>query len=591
MKKRILSLIMLVTTLILLCSVGVFAEADRPQIISFDTEKYSLESIDALAEEYGLTYILNGFYSGDLDNANALACHPMVLSVEPAGIATLCESSPSSFYKDPLAAEQWALGAIHIEKCWKKYTTGSKDVVVCVIDSGFWAEHPDAQKNFVIGKNYVEEEELNKNNDDTSHGTSVAGIIGATSDNGIGISGLLKDVTVVSQKAFYWDDKQRKKIATEDDIAAAIRDAVDIYGADVINMSFLFAKDYQLIREACEYAESKGAVLVAAAGNNGCAGSDYLYPASYPTVIGVGAVEQKQDGSLVVADISAKNESVYCCAPGINIRTFKNPHSKEDTDTSEYRFAGGTSLAAPHVAGLAALGFSYDPDMKPADFRSLLKDSCTDLGASGYDTSYGYGLIHFEKFFRLMDGNIFDDVEKGIWYHDAVVDVYQRNLMIGIGDSLFGPEIDLTRGMFITLLHRLEGSPDSSATVPFTDVQKGSYYEKAVLWAYENDISEGISSTEYAPNKGISREEVVTMLYRYYTNYKQQTFEDKEGNSVFIDAENIASWAEDAVMTMAKSKLVEGAPIVDSSGKISYAFMPKKVNSRAEAASLISRLQ
>lgn len=592
MKKPVpFFIVLLVSLLVLLCSVGVSADADYPQIISFDTENYDGAAIKAVAEEYGLTYILNGFYSGDRIAAKALTDHPMVLSVEPAGVATLGEVSPAVYYQDPLAADQWALGVINIEKCWQYYTCGSKDVVVCVIDSGFWADHPDAQKNFVVGKNYVEDKEANKGNDDTSHGTSVAGIIGATSGNGIGISGLLQNVTVVNQKAFYWDDFFKTKIATEDDIAAAIRDAVDIYEADVINMSFLFKEDLAPIREACEYAASKGVILVAAAGNHGNKDNALLYPASYSSVIGVGSVGLKEDGSLEVAFNSARNNSVYCCAPGVNIRTLKNPYSKEDTDTNEYRFTNGTSLATPHVAGLAALALSYKPDMESATFCSLLKSCCTDLGAAGYDTSYGYGLINYEKFFRLLDGNVFDDVAKNDWFHDAVVDVYQDKLMIGMNNTVFGPEVQLTRGMFIEILHRMDGSPASSAAVPFTDVKSGIYYESAVRWAYENKISEGISKTEFGPDNKIKREEVVTMLYRYFTNYKKQTLEDKNGNTVFTDAADIASWAKDAVMAMAKAKVVEGYPHKDTNGNTYYTFLPKRVNTRAEAASLISRLQ
>lgn len=590
MKKHVpFFIVLLVSMLILLCSVGVSADADRPQIISFDTDHYSLASIEAVAEEYGLTYILNGFYSGDNAAAKALVNHPMVLSVKSAGIATLGEVSPSVYYQDPLAAEQWALNAIHIEKCWQYYTCGSKDVVVCVIDSGFWPGHPDAQGNFVQGKDYVADKEQ-LTDDDTSHGTSVAGLIGATSGNGVGISGLLQNVTVVNQKAFYWDEVTRTKIATEDDIAAAIRDAVDIYDADVINMSFLFRENLKLIEEACDYAESKGVILVAAAGNHGHLDSALLYPASYSTVIGVGSVGQKEDGSFFVANNSARNGSVYCCAPGVNIRTLKNPYSKEDNDASEYRFTSGTSLATPHVAGLAALALSYKPDMDFATFRSLLKSSCTDLGEAGYDISYGFGLINYEKFFRLLDGNVFDDVKKGTWYHDAVVDVYQNKLMLGISDHLFGPDVELTRGMFITILHRMEGTPESSVEIPFTDVESGSFYEKAVLWAYENKISEGTSATKFSPTTPIRREEVVTMLHRYFTNYKNQPLADKGGNTTFADASDISSWATDAVIAMAKAKVVEGSPGKDANGNVYYNFLPKKIISRAETASLISRL-
>ncbi|MBQ6809869.1 MAG: S8 family serine peptidase [Firmicutes bacterium] len=515
----------------------------------------------------------------------------MLLFICSLGVFADDNVSPAAYYQDPLAVEQWSLDVIQIEKIWQYYTCGSKDVVVCVIDSGFWVDHPDAGANFKIGKNYVEEYELNPGNDDTSHGTSVAGLIGASSGNGIGISGLLQNVTVVSQKAFYWDAEKKVKVGPPDAVAAAIRDAVDEYDADIINMSFLYPENHKVIEEACEYAASKGAILIAAAGNHGHKDNVLLYPASYSTVIGVGSVGQTADGSLEVAHNSARNGSVYCCAPGVDIRTLKNPYSKEDEDTGEYRFTSGTSLATPHVAGLAALALSYKPDMDPATFRTLLKSSCTDLGTAGYDTSYGYGLINYEKFFRLLDGNVFDDVAKKDWFHDAVVDVYQNNLMRGMEDNFFGPNVQLTRCMFITILHRMEGTPASSVSIPFTDVPSGSYYEQAVKWAYENKISEGISKTEFGSDHPIRREEVVTMLYRYFTNYKEQTLEDKGGNTSFADAADVDSWAKDAVTAMAKAKVLEGYSHKDDNGNVCYTFLPQRVITRAEAASLISRLQ
>ena len=107
-------------------------------------------------------------------------------------------------------------------------------------------------------------------------------------------------------------------------------------------------------------------------------------------------------------------------------------------------------------------------------------------------------------------------------------------------DNFFGPNVQLTRCMFITILHRMDGVPSSSVSTPFTDVPAGSYYEQAVKWAYENKISEGISKTEFGSEYPIRREEVVTMLYRYFTNYKEQTLEDKGGNTSFADAGDAA---------------------------------------------------
>lgn len=547
MKKRAsFYIFLLIAAFVLMGSVGVFAESDTPPV----------------SEE-----------------------KPPVSEEEKPPVEVI-----STFFNDPYAASQWSLGVINIENCWRYYTLGSKDIVVCVIDSGFYYDHVDAQKNFVKGNNYVEDKEVNPGIDDTSHGTSVAGVIGATSDNGIGITGLLYDVTVVSHKAYYWDAEQQKKIADPEDIAQAIRDSVDQYQADVINMSFLFETDEPVIREACEYAASKGVILVAAAGNNGAEGSAFLYPASYDCVIGVGSVAQNPDGSLSPAWNSARNGSVFCCAPGAGIRTLKNPLSKEDTEINEYRVVSGTSLATPHVASLAAMALAYKPDLDADTFRELLKKSCVDLGNKGYDTSYGYGLIDFEKMMRLLDGNVFDDVAKNDWFHNAAVSVFNKGLMYGVDDTHFAPERNLTRGMFVTILYRMDGAPGCDAEIPFTDLPEGMYYNEPIAWAFANKVAMGTGDTTFAPDEPINREQVVTMLYRYYTDYKKSPLPDLGGNADFRDTEDISVWAQDAVSAMVKAGVLAGVEYEDENGKY-FKFLPANIATRAQAAKIISGLQ
>lgn len=588
MKKRTLFWgVCLIAVVVLFGSMG--AAAATPQIITFDTEHYSAAAIDEVAEAYGLTPILGSFYSGDEEAAEAIRFQPMVLSVEPMRYASLGEETAAPYFNDRLYGEQWGLAAIRAEQCWHNYTKGSEDVVVCVIDSGFYAAHPDAQKNIKVGQNYVADQEVNVDNDDASHGTSVAGVIGATCNNGEGIAGLVPRVSVISQKAFYWDAEQKLKIGPADAIASAIKDAVDVYHADVINMSFLFSEDVPVIREACEYAVSKGTILVAAAGNNGDKGSALQYPAAYDCVIGVGSVGRNEDGSYTVAVDSARNRSVYCSAPGVNIRTLKNPYSNEDEDVREYRVVSGTSLATPHVAGLAAMAVAYQPDLTVEDFRRLLRDTSVDLGEKGYDTSYGYGMIDCEKMMRYLSGGVYRDVTKSDWFYTAVLKAYWQDLMVGYGDDLFYPQDELTRGMFITILHRIDGSPKSTATFPFTDVESGAYYREAVAWGYENGISLGIEKTVFAPEEPIKREELVAMLYRYTTEYKKLTLPEKETTLTFRDSDAVSSWAKDAVLAMVKAGVINGYKQSDADGTY-YTFEPRKMTTRAEAATLLANL-
>lgn len=607
MKKRSTILILLLTlTLLAFFSTGIAAETEKNWIVVFDTEHYSENEIQSVAEEYGLDSLLAQYYAADEETAALLQNHPMILSAEASGTATLCEVETSaSYYNDPYYSSQWALPMVNVEKCWKNYTTGSKDVVVCVIDSGFFVGHEDANtknSNFIAGKDYVlstEDDPKNVVFDSTSHGTSCAGLIGATSNNGIGISGMLKDVTVVSQRTFYYDKDaatQEKKKASVVHVAQAIRDAVDVHHADVISMSFLFDSSNQnsvsmdLLKSACQYAYGKGAILVAAAGNNAAQGSTLQYPAAFDCVIGVGAV----DSNRQVASFSARNNSVYCCAPGEAIRALRNPYSPEDLPDDGniyYRLASGTSLATPFVASLAALARSYDENITPAEFAALLRQTSRDLGDPGYDTSYGYGLIDCEKLLKAMndkvDGNIFEDISKGQWYYDSVMSVYRNHLMVGMSETLFGPEEELTRAMFVTILYRMEGEPAVTGNGSFTDVENGSWYQKAVIWGEKNSIVYGVGDQSFAPQQPISRQEVVTMLYRYYTDYKKVPLPVDNSHSVqFEDAASIADWAKTSVNAMVKAGIIEGYQI----GTGRYIFRPQTIATRAVAAQIISGL-
>ncbi|MBQ6810672.1 MAG: S8 family serine peptidase, partial [Firmicutes bacterium] len=473
-----------------------------------------------------------------------------------------------------------------IRNCWKYYTTGSSDVRICVIDSGFYYDHPDAQKNFLPGKDYTSS--LNPTiSDATSHGTSVAGLIGATTNNHIGIAGLMKDVTIYNLRTFSWDEEAKTKVTTADLVAQAIVDSVDVYKADIINMSLLFGESSEVLEAACDYAAENGVILVAAAGNNGMDGSALQYPATYDSVIGVGAVDSNKNA----ANFSARNSSIYCCAPGVNISTLQNPFNPEYEDLMLYyrNDAGGTSLATPHVSALAAMALSYDPELTSDEFCELLKASCTDLGTPGYDTTYGYGLIDFEKMMRLIDGNIFDDVSKADWFHNAVVSAYQDKLMVGIDTAIFGPDVELSRGMFVTILYRMDNEPEVTGEHPFTDLPEDFYYNTPIAWAYENGVAMGISETTFAPDKPISRQEVVTMLYRYYTDYKGETLPEKGNEVEFRDADDIASWAEEAVFAMTKAGALSGYQLTDAEG-VYYVFLPERVINRAETAMILSNL-
>jgi len=162
-------------------------------------------------------------------------------------------------------------------------------------------------------------------------------------------------------------------------------------GCKVINISMGGDSYSTSEKTAISYALSKGCIIVASAGNGG--DSAYMYPASYAEVISVGSI----DSDLSCSYFSEYNDRVDVTAPGTNIYT-TSYWSK--ANGSDYLYRDGTSFSAPHVSGIAALAAALKPFITADDFCEALKETSTDLGITGYDTHYGYGLINAERLLR-----------------------------------------------------------------------------------------------------------------------------------------------------------------------------------------------
>ena len=272
---------------------------------------------------------------------------------------------------DPFSALQWNLKAIGMEEAWRSGLTG-KGVTVAIVDSGLSGATGDIDKSRILpGKNCVGGSGV----DDTiGHGTFIAGIIGATKDNGVGIAGIAPGVTIVPIKCYATEETD---FAAQ---AAGIYAAVDEYHCDILNIS---AGDPEIVPEveaAIRHALDEGVIVVAAAGNSG--DKQLLYPASYDGVISVSNVGR----DMVLSATSNKNDHVWVTAPGREIISLgRLPLT--------VKMSSGTSFSAPAVAGVAALLKEAFPQMTPNDFREILKVSSKDLGSRGYDIYYGWGLI------------------------------------------------------------------------------------------------------------------------------------------------------------------------------------------------------
>jgi type VII secretion-associated serine protease mycosin len=293
-----------------------------------------------------------------------------VLSVEadvPEGAMT------TGGENDPMRPQQWALDQTSFEQAWS--ATQGAGVTVAVIDTGVDAAHQDLGSVVLPGIDYVDPSRDGRYDPD-GHGTHVAGIIAARVNNDLGIAGAAPGVRILPVRVL---DANGSGVSSN--VAAGIIWAVD-KGARVINMS-LGGGPSPGIQTAIEYALSKGAVVLAAAGNNGQTGNAAVYPAAYPQAIAVGAFDQ----NLNRAAFSDAMSYVDVSAPGNDIL------STWSSSPSSYAVASGTSMATPYASAEAALIISENHSLSPASVTSILESTARDAGAPGVDPLFGHGLI------------------------------------------------------------------------------------------------------------------------------------------------------------------------------------------------------
>jgi subtilisin family serine protease len=265
-------------------------------------------------------------------------------------------------------------------------THGDPGVVIAVLDTGVDMTHPDLSAKVVsAGHDFVNDDE--DATDDFWHGTHVAGVAAADTNNSEGIAGVAWNCKILPVKVMGAEGEGYYSWIIDGIVWAADQ------GAKVINLSLGGDADDPFLEDACKYAHDKGVVLVASAGNDAAA---VVYPAAYDDyVLAVAATDYNDEWT----DFSNFGPQVDVAAPGQWIMG-PIPLWAPEEGYLPYAFASGTSMAAPHVSGMAALLFSLKPELKPDEVMAIIRYTADDVNKTahpGRDDYIGYGRINMQR--------------------------------------------------------------------------------------------------------------------------------------------------------------------------------------------------
>jgi hypothetical protein len=280
---------------------------------------------------------------------------------------------------------QWNLRRIGMEQAWDLRPSAA-DVIVGVLDTGVDLMHPDLRPNLLLDLGYDFLSNTPRPQDDESHGTAVAGIIGAVGNNRDGVTGIAWRVKLLPIKALNSDGR-----GPDSAMVKAILYATD-NGARVINISSTGSRYSAALETAVQYAQDKGALVVAAAGNTGDRDNAINYPAAFDGVVAVSAIDENDQ----LASFSQRQAYVALAAPGVDVAST----AWWGAGRGAYASQSGTSIAAPHVSGAAALLWGLRPDLEAQDIVTALQASADHVGST--DMGYGSGILNVGRAVAML---------------------------------------------------------------------------------------------------------------------------------------------------------------------------------------------
>lgn len=361
--------------------------AEGDYVVVLNSEPTAMLSDDSLniKSRDGRVFVVESYMDAlSLAPASEISC------IFEDGIAYLFDDDiESSPVNDPYYGNQWGLNVIHASAAWSAGVDGA-GVKVGIVDSGMRRpSHEDLDiptefYNVISGADYTDYA------DTYGHGTKVAGIIGAKTNNGVGIASIASGAELVPIKV-----TNGKSLYTSD-MVSGFEKAVD-YGCSVINLSLGFTESatssatVKSINTRIQSAIDKGIIVVAAAGNDGT--TEYQYPASYENVVSAASIGTVS-ALLAPSAFSQHNDRITVTAPGYNVYST----TKEDS----YAASSGTSFSAPMVSAAAAIAKQINPSITGSEFIEALKETSTDIYTPGYDEYTGYGLLNVKNLIEYL---------------------------------------------------------------------------------------------------------------------------------------------------------------------------------------------
>jgi subtilisin family serine protease len=414
-------------------------------------------------------------------NIPTLLAHPSILKIE----------LDRSFKIDGQVTD-WGLLRVKpsLSKNQSSYT--GKGVKIAVLDTGIDKEHTDLQ--IKSGASFITNEP--DFDDYNGHGTHVAGIISALNNN-IGVLGVSPDVDLYAIKVL-----DQNGFGNESSVIAGIQWAID-NDMDIINLSLASPQGSSALKSIVDKAYNNGMLLVGASGNSTkqVTGQDNVqYPAKFESVIAVGATDNNDQ----LASFTMYGNSLELVAPGVDISsTYKD---------NRIAYSSGTSMATPFVAGVLALYKQAFPTKTNKELRIMLQERAHDLGDTGRDIYFGFGMVVEPKTPN------FSDIQGNEWYAADIQYLKDNKIINGYPDGSFKPNDFITRAEALSMIGNAIKLDATARLTNFSDVRINYFAAGYIQSAFELKIASGFPDGTFKPKYPITRGDAAQFFVRSF-NY------------------------------------------------------------------------